>query len=239
MRKFLAVLGTKIFPNFCNPHLLSDFLSAAYRSGGMNGVLALEGLFILIREYNLDFPEFYDNLYAILDASIFYASYRTRLLKLVGVFMSSTMLPAYVVAGIVKRVSRLCLTAPPAAIIWAIPFSYNLLWKYPACRVMIHRDVPQNWVDPYNPTETSLANCRALESCLWELSSLESHVWPRVAKLSTLFCEKFSKPPFDLDSIVKEIEDIQLQKVASEELSHKWTRRPPTCITINGALFDK
>lgn len=48
-------------------------------------------------------------------------------------------LPATLVASFVKRLSRLSLAAPPAAIVMLIPFSYNMLRQHPALMAMIHR----------------------------------------------------------------------------------------------------
>jgi U3 small nucleolar RNA-associated protein 19 len=42
-------------------------------------------------------------------------------------------------ASFVKKLSRLSLTAPPAAIVMVIPFTYNFLKRHPALMVMIHR----------------------------------------------------------------------------------------------------
>jgi U3 small nucleolar RNA-associated protein 19 len=55
-------------------------------------------------------------------------------------FLSSTLLPATLLASFIKRLSRLSLNAPPAAVVMIIPFTYNILKKHPALMVMIHRD---------------------------------------------------------------------------------------------------
>ena len=49
-------------------------------------------------------------------------------------------LPATLLASFVKRLSRLSLFAPPAAIVMIIPFTYNILKRHPACLAMIHGD---------------------------------------------------------------------------------------------------
>lgn len=48
-------------------------------------------------------------------------------------------LPAVLVASFVKRLSRLSLNAPPAAIVVIIPFIYNMLRRHPSLMQMIHR----------------------------------------------------------------------------------------------------
>src|SRR5882724_3661862 len=53
---------------------------------------------------------------------------------------SHNHLPATLLASFIKRLSRLCLFAPPAAIVMTIPFTYNILKLHPACMAMIHGD---------------------------------------------------------------------------------------------------
>jgi hypothetical protein len=69
--------------------------------------------------------------------------YRARFFRLTDLFLSSTHLPAALVAAFIKRLARLSLTAPPAAIIMIIPFVYNLFKKHPGCMVMIQREAPE------------------------------------------------------------------------------------------------
>lgn len=49
-------------------------------------------------------------------------------------------LPATLIASFIKRLARLSLSAPPAAIVMLIPFTYNALKQHPALMTMIHRD---------------------------------------------------------------------------------------------------
>jgi U3 small nucleolar RNA-associated protein 19 len=53
-------------PHLSNPLLLSDWLTASIESGGMVGVLALNGLFVLVTQYGLEYPQFYARLYTLL-----------------------------------------------------------------------------------------------------------------------------------------------------------------------------
>lgn len=238
LKKFLANLDKKIIPSIYQPVLLADFLSRSYSAGGFIGVLALDGLFTLMTTYNLDFPSFYEKLYALLDSKILHAPYRRKFFRLFRLFMSSTMIPAYVVAAMIKRIARLSLAAPPSALVWTIPFIYNMLHEHPVCRAMIHREVSDDWTDPFNPKETNLEKCFAFESSLWELLALENHYWPRIAKLSCIFREKFTKPKFNLDLIADEIDQAESRLAANEELSHRWSKRPPTKIAIPDCAFD-
>ena len=56
----------------------SDFLTSSYNKGGLISVMALSGLFSLITQYGLEYPDFYTKLYALLEPSIFIAKYRAR-----------------------------------------------------------------------------------------------------------------------------------------------------------------
>ena len=53
-------------------------------------------------------------------------------------FLKNRHLPAYLVASFSKRVARLCLFAPPAAILESLPFVYNLLVRHPSCHRLLH-----------------------------------------------------------------------------------------------------
>ncbi len=237
VKKLLLILNDAVLPNIYHPELLADFLSQAYSSGGLVGFLALDGLFTLMRIHNMDFPSFYDKLYALLDEKIMHAPYRKRFFKLFRLFMSSTMVPAYVVAAMVKRVARLALAAPPSAIVWIIPFIYNMLHDHPTCRVLIHRSVPDNWIDPYDSETNETVKSNALDSSLWEILVLERHYWPRIARLAAIFREKFTKPSFKLDEIADGADQASLALAASEELSHLWSKRPATKIEIPESAF--
>ncbi|XP_061658094.1 nucleolar complex protein 4 homolog isoform X2 [Syngnathoides biaculeatus] len=138
-KKVLVILHDAILPHMSNPTLMIDFLTAAYDVGGAISLLALNGLFVLIHQHNLDYPDFYKKLYNLLDPSIFHVKYRARFFHLANLFLSSSHLPVYLVAAFAKRLARLALTAPPTALLIVLPFIYNLIRRHPSCRVLIHR----------------------------------------------------------------------------------------------------
>ncbi len=107
--------------------------------GGLLSILALNGLFTLILEFNLDYPLFYHKLYALLDRNVLHVKYRSRFFRLVDLFLSSNMLPSKMVASFIKRIFQLSLWAPPSGIILTLPLVFNLLRKHPLCIQMIHR----------------------------------------------------------------------------------------------------
>ena len=60
-----------------------------WRAGGVISLLSLNGLFLLMQEYNLEYPEFYPRLYALLKPNVFHAKYRQRFFRLLDLFLSS------------------------------------------------------------------------------------------------------------------------------------------------------
>ena len=79
-------------------------------------------MFTLISKYNLEYPEFYTKLYQLFTPELLHVKYRARFFHLANIFLSSTHLPAYLVAAFIKRLSRLCLSAPSNTIPMVIRF---------------------------------------------------------------------------------------------------------------------
>lgn len=107
--------------------------------GGLVSILALNGVFTLIHEYNLDYPLFYPKLYALFDKNILHVKYRSRFFRLSELFLSSSYIPSYLVGAFIKRMARIALTSPPSGIVMILPFIFNLFRLHPSCICMIHR----------------------------------------------------------------------------------------------------
>ncbi|EST05846.1 CCAAT-binding factor [Kalmanozyma brasiliensis GHG001] len=175
----LVRLHAQILPHLTKPSMLHDFLVSCLDSRGATALLALNAIFTLVTKHNLDYPQFYTRLYAMLDASVLHMKYRARFLRLLETFLSSTHLSSTLVASFAKRLSRLSLRAPPAAIASVVPFVYNLLKRHPRCMSMVHREWdgdrlnigPSGVADPFDADETDPLKTNALESSLWELAS--------------------------------------------------------------------
>lgn len=58
--------------------MCSDFLTRSYDIGGVISVMALNSLYILMTQHGLEYPNFYEKLYALLAPSIFMAKHRAR-----------------------------------------------------------------------------------------------------------------------------------------------------------------
>eukprot|EP00039_Didymoeca_costata_P013383 m.203006 g.203006 ORF g.203006 m.203006 type:complete len:526 (+) comp15755_c0_seq29:51-1628(+) len=182
-REILISLPEEVMPHMTNPKLLIDFLRDSYDLGGYLSILALHGVFVLIYQYNLDYPKFYEKLYLLLNGDVFEMEHRKRFFGLLDKFLSSSMLPAYLVAAFIKRLSRLCLRATPVGCMIGIRLVYTFLKRHPSCKVLIHNPNAYPEFDPYIMSEPDPSKSRALESSLWEMQSLRSHYHPDVAKL--------------------------------------------------------
>lgn len=206
LKPILTTLTHTLLPSFLQPHTLLDFLLSCYSRGGVLPILSLSGIFHLITRHNLDFPDFYTRLYALLDRHILHTRYRSQFLRLLETFLASTHLPSQLIASFIKRLSRLCLAAPPGAIVAIVPFIYNLFQMHKATTYMMHRvpvdeDEIREWEEAgekggrevFLDTEADPMKTRAIESCVWELKTVMSHWHPNVATLARIIEEQFTK----------------------------------------------
>lgn len=195
-------------------------------------MLALNSLFILVQEHNLDYPEFFPRLYALLDHNVLSTKYRSRFFRLLHVFLGSSLLSSSLVSAFLKRLARLCLLAPPSGILIVLPLIYNLFRVHPSCIRLIHCgeggdvmegfglsfhwNVTQNnslkQTDPYNPKEPNPEASGADQSYLWELVSLQSHYHPSVATLAKIFSQPLTAPAYDLEDFLDLTYDDLIQQ---------------------------
>ncbi|KAH9067840.1 ribosome biogenesis protein Noc4 [Lactarius vividus] len=202
--RVLNVMHRGVMPHLTRAEMVMDWVSGCVDHGGAVGLLALNTLFILMQEYNLDYPSFYTRLYAFLDQDLLHLKYRSRFFRLAELFLSSTHLPATLLASFVKRLSRLSLTAPPSSIVITIPFVYNILKRHPALMRMIHRDDEESepFEDPFVADEPNPNLTNALDSSLWELRSHKRHYHAGVSTLACIFDEAFTKPNYPLEDFL-------------------------------------
>lgn len=223
-KRILNSLENQIIPNMENPIFLFDYLSECFSSGHVLSVLSLPGLFILIRKFNVEYPNFFKILYSLLTSSIFYLKHRIRFFQLTLQFLESPHLPVYLIAAFLKRLSRLSLTAPPQGCILIVSMVYNILLKHSSCRIMIHKEFnssnntqndPLKYLeqDPYKYLEQDPLQSNALDSSLWELQSLQNHYIPFVASsILTLFgSSSFLLTKMELTDVVNESFDSIFQ----------------------------
>ena len=231
IRKTLLRQCTKsILPWMTRPETLMDFLTDSYNVGGSTSLLALSGLFALISAKNLDYPSFYPKLYSLLDADLLHSKHRSRFLRLLNTFLDSSHLPSTLVASFIKRLSRLSLFAPPAAIVAVIPYIYNLLRSHPTCTYMIHRPAYPPYtastdnlgLDPFDMNEPDPQQTHAIDSSLWELETLQSHFHPNVASLARIISGQFTKQQYNLEDFL----DHGYASMVNSELTSEAKKAP-------------
>jgi CBF/Mak21 family len=152
----LRALPESVLPRLKKPHLVLDFLLAAFRVGGSLAVLSLGSLFIMVTHYNFDFPKFYEHVYAWLSrdgTALVHALHAgakkeddggsgvslLEFLQQLEVFLSSPLLPRYLVAAFLKRLARIALYSPPAGAHGLLVLCYGLLQRQPSVRALVHR----------------------------------------------------------------------------------------------------
>ncbi|KAF9475152.1 CBF-domain-containing protein [Pholiota conissans] len=231
----LNLMHRGVMPHLTRAILVMDWIGACVDMGGSVGLLALNALFVLIKEYNLDYPSFYTRLYAFLDREVLHLKHRSRFFRLAELFLSSTHLPATLLASFVKKLSRLSLNAPPAAIIMVIPFTYNILKAHPALMVMIHRVGVDDSNDPFIEDEPNPVQTNALDSSLWELLSHTSHYHAPVSTMCKIFSEAFTKPNYTMEDFL----DHTYNTLFETEIGRKIKREPALAMESDVKVFPE
>ena len=217
LRRVLLALPRRLLPLLPSQIALqlSDFLTHACASGGANALLALESLFYLQQRHGLEFPRFYTHLYALLGApATVHAKYKARFFSQLDLYMTSTALPAYLVAAFAKRALRVALGAPVGAALFALPFAYNLLKRHASLGVLLHRasgsggggataaaPLAQAWpapCDPYDSRTDDPSAANALASSLWEVMALAQHAYAPVAHAARALLGPLAREEYDL-----------------------------------------
>jgi U3 small nucleolar RNA-associated protein 19 len=172
----LKHLSDHVIMHLTKPLLIADYLSRSYEAGGIVSVLALESLFHLILQHNLDYPNFFNSLFKLCKKEVFEAKYRSKFMKLLSQSLQSSNLPAYIVAAFIKRLARLCLVVPTPAGYYCIGQVIWLLRKHPQCQVLIHRVKPDtSSSDVYDAVTDDFEKTQALQSSLWEALMIQQH----------------------------------------------------------------
>lgn len=231
--RVLNMMHGGVMPRLTRPVLIMDWIGSCVDYGGTIGLLALNALFILIRDYNLDYPSFYTRLYAFLDRDLLHNKHRARFFRLTELFLSSTHLPAALLASFIKRLSRLSISSPPAGIIMVIPFTYNILKRHPALMYMINRVDDVEEPDPFDPEEKDPMLTNALDSSLWELVSHGNHYHPSVSTLAKIFQEAFRKPNYALEDFL----DHTYGTLFESDAKRKIKKDPAVAMELKKYLF--
>lgn len=162
----------------------------------------------------------FDDVYSLINEGLLAKSYKFRLFFFLNIFLSSTKVPAYVIASYIKRLSRLALKSKPRTLLAILRLVGNLLMRHPILLALRDRvdDKARNmeldgqyctlrsWLedDPFNVETRDLRNTNAMESCLWELMPLRYHWHPRIQKAAAYLAEqKLPEMEFDLSELLR------------------------------------
>lgn len=171
-------------------------------------MLALQGVFTLIQQQNLTYPNIYEKLYSMFEPEIFHTKFKARLFYLADIFLSSISLPEILVAAFVKRLARLSLVAPPQDIVIILYFIGNLVIRHPGLkRLMCHPHGGQISHDPYIMDERVPSKSNALESSLWEIVNLQQHAIPSIAQAAKFISNPLPATEYDLANFLEINED--------------------------------
>ena len=202
----LTLLLENFLMHIEKPILLTDFLMDSLDIGGPISLMALQGVFTLIQEHNITYPDIYTKIYTLFDPEIFHTKYKARLFYLTDLFLSSTHLPEALVGAFVKRVARLALSAPPQDVIISLQFISNLLIRHKGLKRLLNDPaMPQNVhnEDLYNMQEVDPTKSKALDSSLWEVEALTQHVLPNVSAIAKTVLKANAKTEYDLGQVLE------------------------------------
>lgn len=234
-RQMLILLLEKVLSHLDKPVLLTDFLMDSLDVGGAISLLALQGIFVLIQQHNLTYPNIYEKLYSMFEPEIFHTKFKARLFYLADIFLSSSHLPEGLVAAFVKRLARLALIAPPQDIVIILRFIGNLFLRHPALkRLIFHPTGGEVSQDPYVMDERDPIKSNALDSSLWEVATLQSHVLPSVATAAKFISNPFPSAEWDLASVLEINEnDIFDKEIAKKSKEYALNLDRPTCLFVH------
>ncbi|KAM3341406.1 hypothetical protein P3S68_029041 [Capsicum galapagoense] len=157
-KEVLVNLHQVVIPYLSNPLMLCDFLTRSYDIGGVVSVMALSSLFVLMTQHGLDYPNFYEKLYALLEPSIFMAKHRARFFQLLDSCLKSPLLPAYLAASFCKKLSRLSLAVPPSGALVIVALIHNLLRRHPSINCLVHQEGGSETTTDIKSAESSWAD---------------------------------------------------------------------------------
>ncbi|XP_011168513.1 nucleolar complex protein 4 homolog B [Solenopsis invicta] len=214
-KQLLIVLLERVISHLEKPILLTDFLMDSLDANGPVGVLALQGVFILVTKHNLEYPNIFTKLYSMFEPEIFHTKYKARLFYLSDLFLSSTHLPEALVAAFAKRLARLTLVAPPEDILIILLFVGNLLLRHPGLKRLIDHpqggEAPSNAStgagDPFLMEERDPLLSNALHSSLWEIRALQWHILPSIATAARFIREPLPSVEYDMASALERTGD--------------------------------
>ncbi|XP_070497861.1 nucleolar complex protein 4 homolog A [Chironomus tepperi] len=236
-RQLLVLLLEKVLIYLDKPALLTDYLMDTLDVGGQVSLLALQGIFILIHKYNMSYPNIYEKLYAMFEPEIFHMKFKPRLFHLADIFLSSTYLPETLVAAFAKRLARLSLVAPPQDIIIILYFIGNLIIRHPGLKRLICDANGGHEIsnDPFLMDECDPNKSFALQSSLWEIQLLKSHMLPYISQTAkNITSQPLPNREWDLGEYLEVKEnDLFDQEISKKAKEYALTFERPMTETKN------
>lgn len=243
----LQAMPKQLLPYMHDPLRLSDFLTLCFDSSiGIDlsvSLASLDALYILISKHGLDYPRFYHRLYSLLTpTALSRVETRHRFLQLMSEFLKrGSRLPSSLVAAFVKRLVRRALTAPTSAALWALRLALDLLYAHPAVSFLVHRSVNlfddgasvgekrkrstessfSNKTDPFDDSQSDPEKSCVVDSSLWELEVLSSHLSPAVTRLVSLFSNDVRSKPAPLPGTLSDYAALSFSDVFQAEIKRK------------------
>jgi hypothetical protein len=251
----LKHLAEYVIPYLDKPIFLADYLTQCYNIGGIIAVLALESLFQLIVNHNLDYPNFFVSLYKLCNVEVFEAKYRTKFMKLLSQCLKSTNIPVYTIASFIKRLAYLSLHTPSPCAIYCLAQITWLLKEHQQCLVLLHRQAEfrktfeeivsnQFKIDE----EVNLEKSDAMKSSLFELHALRNHFIYEVNSLARALEDSSSTTTGEgstllvvsdfIDQSYAQIMDAELNRVKSASAVPLAYRQPSSLFAAH-AIKDK
>lgn len=140
-KSILLSVDVALLPYLKHPVSVVDFCMAAYQMGGHTSLLSLQSLFVISTKLNIEVPDFYPKLYALLcTEAIFVSKYRQQLWELTDVFLSSEYLPLAFAAAFLKKLCRLALRAPAHGAMLCLQLAFNIVRRHPNTLVLVQAD---------------------------------------------------------------------------------------------------
>lgn len=211
-KKSLLHLDKYAMRHFENPLLLADFLINSFQMGGIISILSLSPLYTLIHKCNLEYPNFFGQLYGLLEPAITYVNHRPRFLFWCDLFLTSTHISAAIVASFAKKFARLTIYSTPDTILILLPFIGNLFIRHPLIKRMLDYKQIEPEQDPFLDHEQDPEKTNALNSYMWELNLLQSHYLPEIASLSKQICSELPRYEWNMEDILETSMDDVIHK---------------------------
>lgn len=267
-KEVLVTLQEAVIPHLANPAMLCDFLTRSYDIGGVVSVMALSSLYVLMTQYGIEYPNFYEKLYALLVPAIFMAKHRAKFFQLLDSCLKSPLLPAYLAAAFAKRLSRLALWVPPSGALIIIALIHNLLRRHPSINFLVHQDFGDGVVkddskaeecadrsegcsvvtdssattlglDHFNNRESDPLKSNAMRSSLWEIDTLRHHYCPPVSRFVLSLENDLTVRAKTTEIAIKDFSSGSYATIFKDEIGRRVKQVPLAFAKATTSLFSE